>query len=240
MNYYLEIVLFLLIVFTSTLLRGAFGFGNALIAMPLLILLLGVRSATPLVALIGIVIGGLMLFREWKQLVIKEALYLLISSLAGVPIGLFFLVSFPETVVNGFLGVMLIGFGFFNLMGFKLPIINNGWLAIPFGFVSGIFGGAYNANGPPVVIYGLLRDWTKEKFRATLQGYFLLTGGVIAIGHGVSGLWTSQVLLYFLVSLPIVVLAVLAGEKISNRVSGDRLNQALNVFLILLGFLMFI
>ena len=240
MNYYLVMVLFLLIVFTSTLLRGAFGFGNALVAMPLLILLLGVKSATPLVALIGIMIGGLMLFREWKQLEITETIYLLIASMAGVPLGLFFLVSFPETVVNGFLGIVLIGFGIFNLLGFTLPIIKNKWLAIPFGFISGIFGGAYNANGPPAVIYGRLRDWPKEKFRATLQGYFLLTGAVIAIGHGLAGLWTRQVLVYFLVSLPIVVLAVLAGDKISSSVSGDRFNQYLNLFLIMLGILMFI
>ena len=233
------LALLLIIVFLSTLLRGAFGFGNALIAMPLLILLLGLKTATPLVALTGIVIALLMLFREWRELEIKDTLYLLLASLAGIPVGLIFLVSFPETIVIGFLGLVLIGFGVFSLLGFKLPKIENRSLAIPFGFISGIFGGAYNANGPPIVIYALMRDWNKEKFRATLQGYFLLTGAVIAVGHGISGLWTRQVLIYFLASIPAAVLGVLAGERITSKVSGDRFNQILYVILILLGLLMF-
>jgi hypothetical protein len=32
-------------------------------------------------------------------------------------------------------------------------------------------------NGPPLVIYGALRRWTPERFRATLQGYFLPASG---------------------------------------------------------------
>ena len=28
-------------------------------------------------------------------------------------------------------------------------------------------------NGPPLVIYGALRRWSPQHFRATLQGYFL-------------------------------------------------------------------
>jgi uncharacterized membrane protein YfcA len=240
MNDMILLALLLFVVFISTFLRAALGFGNALIAMPLLILLLGVKSATPLVALIGIVIAVLMLFKEWRQLELKDTLYLLLSSLAGIPVGLFFLVSFPETIVNGILGLVLIGFGGFSLLGLKLPKIENRFLALPFGFISGIFGGAYNANGPPVVIYGLLRSWNKEKFRATLQGYFLVTGVVISAGHGLSGLWTRQILIYFLASVPVVVLGVVAGEKTTSKVSGDRFDQILNVFLVLLGILMFI
>ncbi len=240
MNNIILLTLILCVVFTSTLLRAAFGFGNALIAMPLLILLLDIKSAIPLVSLIGIITAAAMLFREWRQLELKDTLYLLLASLAGIPVGLFFLVTFPETILKGILGLVLIGFGFFNLVGLKLPIIKNRYLAIPFGFISGIFGGAYNVGGPPIVIYGLLRAWNKERFRATLQGYFLVTAAVISVGHGLSGLWTRQVLTYFLASLPIVILGVLAGEKLTSRISGDRFNQALNPLLILLGILMFV
>ena len=240
MNFIILLTLILCVVFISTLLRAAFGFGNALIAMPLLILLLDIKSATPLVSLIGIITAAAMLFREWRQLELEDTLYLLLASLAGIPVGLLFLVTFPEAIVKGILGLVLMGFGFFSLAGLKLPKIENRLLAIPFGFISGIFGGAYNANGPPIVIYGLLRAWNKERFRATLQGYFLVTGAVISAGHGLSGLWTRQVLTYFLASLPVVILGVLAGEKITSRTSGDRFNQALNLLLILLGILMFI
>jgi uncharacterized membrane protein YfcA len=240
MNLILLLILILLVIFISTLLRSAFGFGNALLAMPLLIFLLDLKTATPLVALVGIVTALVMLLREWRQLEIREVLSLLLASLAGIPVGLYLLVSLPENIIKGILGLVLILFGVFNLTGITLPKLKRKWLALPFGFFSGILGGAYNANGPPIVIYGLLKGWNKEKFRATLQGYFFVTGLVVAAGHGISGLWSRQVLIYFLASTPVVILGVMAGEKTTSRVSGDRFNQILYIFLILLGFLMFI
>jgi len=89
-----------LIIFLSTLVRSTFGFGNALIAMPLLALVIGVKEATPLVALVGLVISLIMLLREWRALVWKDTLVLLISSLAGLPLGIYLLTAFPESVVR--------------------------------------------------------------------------------------------------------------------------------------------
>ena len=240
MNTIIQIILFLLISFMSTTLRSAFGFGNALIAMPLLILLFDLRTATPLVGLIGLITALVMLSREWRELEIKDVLYLLLASLAGIPIGLYLLVSVPEVIVRRILGLILIGFGAFNLAGVKLPKIESGLLAIPFGVLSGILGGAYNANGPPIVIYGLMRGWNQEKFRATLQGYFLMTGLVVAASHGAAGLWTRQVLTYFLISIPVVVLGILIGGKVAAKIPAQKFNQVLYGFLILLGILMFV
>jgi uncharacterized membrane protein YfcA len=227
------------VVFVSTLLRAAFGFGNALIAMPLLILILDLKTAVPLVALLGLVTAMVMLLREWQELELKDTLVLLAASFGGIPLGLYILKNFPETLVKGILGLVLIGFGSFNLIGVKLPKIKKRWLALPFGFLAGILGGAYNANGPPIVIYGLLRGWSKDTFRTSLQGYFLATSLLITIGHGTTGLWTWGVIRLFLISLPVVILAVVLGEKVISRVADDRFNRGVNLILTLLGMMMF-
>ena len=153
---------------------------------------------------------------------------------------MYFLISLPENIVQWLLGLVLIGYGVINLSGIKMPRIENNWLTIPFGFLAGILGGAYNANGPPIIIFGLLRGWTKEKFRATLQGYFLVTGLIISAGHGLSQLWTGQVLTYFVFSIPVVILAVLLGGRITAKTTATQFERALNVFLIFLGLLMFL
>ncbi len=240
MNFTLLSALVLLIIFISTLIRSAFGFGNALIAMPLLVLILGVKTAAPLVALVGIVIALVMLLREWRELDFKAAIYLILSTLAGIPLGLFFLKSTPEYIVKMILGLVLIGFGLYNLFGLRLPTLKKGYLVFPFGFLAGILGGAYNTNGPPVVIYGVMCGWRKERFRATLQGYFLISSALIVIGHGISGLWTRSTLIYFLASIPVVVLAVLLGNWIVHKIKGEKFNRAVNLFLVVVGFLMFI
>ncbi len=240
MNFTLLFTLVLLIIFISTLIRSAFGFGNALVAMPLLVLLLSVKTAAPLVALVGIISALVMLLREWRELDIKAAIYLILSTLAGIPLGLFFLKSSPEHIVRMILGLVLIGFGLYNLFGLRLPTLRKGYLVFPFGFFAGILGGAYNTSGPPVVIYGVMRGWSKEKFRATLQGYFLISSALVVVGHGISRLWTRSVLIYFLASIPVVVLADLLGNWIVHKIQGEKFNRAVNLFLVVVGILMFI
>ena len=122
-----------------------------------------------------------MLVREWRKLVIKDALILMVASLAGIPLGLMLLTGSSEGLAKIILGLILIGFGLYNLMGIKIPVLKNQALAIPVGFFAGILGGALIANGPPIVVYGLMRGWKKEEFRATLQGYFLISGYLLLI-----------------------------------------------------------
>lgn len=233
-------LLVFIIIFGTTLIRATIGFGNALIAMPLLVLLLGVRSASPLVALLGPVIAVTMLIIEWKEMDFQAAGKLLLASLVGIPVGLFFLSRAPENLVRGVLGLVLVGFGVYNLWGPPLPKIRQPVFSYLFGFVAGILGGAYNTNGPPVVIYGVMRRWSAEKFRATLQGYFLISGLLILIGHGLSGLWTREIWHLFWVSLPAALLAVLLGLWITRRIPEDRFQKAVNLFLIAAGLLMFL
>ena len=57
------------------------------------------------------------------------------------------------------------------------------------GFCAGVLGGAYGMNGPPLVIYGAMRRWSAQHFRATLQGYFL-PASIIGMG----GYWLAGTL----------------------------------------------
>ena len=233
------LIIVVCVIFLSTLIRSAFGFGNALVAMPLLALVIGVKEATPLVALAGLVIALIMLIREWRELIWKDTLVLLISSMVGLPLGLLMLTAFPENIVRMFLGVILIGFGLYNLPGIQVPVMEKPALAVPFGFLAGILGGAYNTNGPPVVIYGVIRGWKKEAFRASLQGFFFVSSLMIVVGHALAGLWSGQILKDFIFSIPAVVLAVFLGEMIAKKITQENFNRVIYTFLILMGLLMF-
>lgn len=235
----LSLLLIVLVFFISTLVRATFGFGNALIAMPLLVLIIGIKQATPLVALVGLLIALIMLIREWREVAWKDTLVLIISSLIGLPLGLALISSVPEDLVRLILGVILISFGLYNLVGTKLPVLEKPALAVPFGFLAGILGGAYNANGPPIVIYGVMRGWKKAEFRASLQGFFFVSSFLIAAGHGVTGLWSGQVLEAFLISLPMVLLGIFTGERISKKITQYNFNRVIYSFLVLMGVLMF-
>lgn len=234
------IVPVLSILFISTFTRSALGFGDALIAMPLLALVVGMQVATPLVAFGGSTIAITILLRGWRSVDIKAAWRLIASSLVGIPIGLFFLKTAPEPAIKATLGVLLIAFGLYNLIAPKLPTFRNEKLAYVFGLIAGVLGGAYNTSGPPVVVYGTLRGWSPDSFRMTLQVYFLSTGGMILISHGLAGLWTPTVLRLYVYALPIIMLAIFLGGRASKVLSGERFNRIIYASLVVMGVLLFV
>src|SRR6202044_3792870 len=134
-------------------------------------------------------------------------------------LGLLLLKTVPESIVKSILGVFIIGFALYSLTGRK-PELHNDRLAPLFGFIAGILGGAYGMNGPPLVVYGVLRRWQPAQFRATLQGYFLIASIAGMAGYAVAGLWTRTVNRYFLLSLPLALIAIFLGHAVHRRVGG--------------------
>ncbi|MCB0156421.1 MAG: sulfite exporter TauE/SafE family protein [Anaerolineae bacterium] len=230
----------LLILFVATLIRSTFGFGDALIAMPLLALLIGIQSATPLVAFISTTIAATIVWSSWREVDLRAAWRLILSSLIGIPFGLYILTAAPEQIVKGILALLLIVFGVYNLTRPVLTTLPNQQWAYVFGFIAGIFGGAYNTNGPPIVVYGTLRHWPPTRFRATLQGYFLPTGLLILIGHGLSGLWTRQIWQWYGLALPLVLLAIFMGGRLNRRIPTGRFDRLIYGALIILGAMLFV
>jgi uncharacterized membrane protein YfcA len=228
------------ILFVSAFARSALGFGDALIAMPLLAMVISLQTATPLVAFGASTIAFTILLSDWRSVDFRVAWRLIISTLIGIPIGLFFLKTAPESIVKAVLGVVLIAFGLYSLIRPRLPTLHNEKWAYVFGLVAGILGGAYNTNGPPAVVYATLRKWPPERFRTTLQCYFLPTGLTILIGHGLTGLWTPTVLRLYMISLPAILLAIFLGGKLNKVLSGGQFSRAVYAFLVITGLLLFV
>ncbi len=228
------------VLFCSTLLRSTFGFGDALLAMPLLTMLIGLRSTTPLVAMVAGVIAVSILLRHWRDVQVRSAWRLVLASAAGIPLGLLLLKGVHESLTTILLALGILAFAGPGLLRPRLPRLSSERTAYPFGLVAGILGGAYNINGPPVVIFGALRRWSPVTFRATLQGYFLLTNGLIIAGHVSAGLWTRPVLQLFAVTLPVVILAILLGERLSRAIPRPQFERAIHLLLLLVGLLLLI
>ena len=214
------IVWVLLVIFLATLIRSALGFGEALIAVPLLALLMPVKVAAALAVLVSITVAGLVLLQDWHHVQLRSAWLLVLATLPGIPLGLLLLLVVPEQVVKMVLALIIVAFSAYCLAR-RTPLeLRNDRLAWLFGFGAGVLGGAYGMNGPPLVVYGTLRRWSAEHFRATLQGYFLPASLVGMAGYWLAGLWVSTVTWYFLLSLPVAVLATLLGRIVNRRLQG--------------------
>jgi uncharacterized membrane protein YfcA len=205
-----------LILFVATLVRSAFGFGEALIAVPLLALTMPVDQAAPLAVLVSITIAFVILLQDWRLVHIRSAGWLVLFTLMGIPLGLLLLRTASESAVKAILATIIIGFSGHALLGRQKHELKDDRFAWFFGFNAGVLGGAYGMNGPPLAIYGALRRWTPEYFRATLQAYFLPASAAGMAGYAIAGLWTPAVNHFYLFSLPGVLLASFLG-RILNR-----------------------
>jgi uncharacterized membrane protein YfcA len=230
------ILITIAVILVSAFVRSALGFGDAVVAMPLLAAFLGLKTATPLVAFMGPTCSILILARHWAKLDLRAAWRLIAASAVGIPVGIYLLARLPEAPLRTALGVIVALYGVFSLTRPALRIEGRKpGLTLAFGFTAGILGGAYNTNGPPAVVYGLLRRWPPESFRATLQGYFLPTGLFILVGHGAAGLWTAEVLKLYAFSLPAMLLGVWLGGKAVRNIHGDAFRKIVDVSLIVMG-----
>ena len=223
------------IVFIAALTRSTFGFGDAMVGMPLLVIAIGLNTATPLVGLMGITASATILIKHWRDVHIKSVWPLIVYTLIGIPIGILLLRGLYENVMKSVLAFVIIIFSLYRLFRPKLFTLASDKLACVFGLASGILGGAYNTNGPPVVIYGTLRQWDPDKFRATLQGYFFPTGSLIAIGHCIGGLWTKPVLVNYALSFPVILVAIFLGGRINRKIPEARFDNYVYLFLVILG-----
>ncbi|OPZ11051.1 MAG: Sulfite exporter TauE/SafE [candidate division BRC1 bacterium ADurb.BinA364] len=219
----------------ASLVRAAFGFGDALIAMPLLAMLIGVRDATGLVGLAGMSLSILMLWNERQAVDFRGAWRLILASCMGIPVGLHFLKHGDERIVKFVLSAVIIGFSLFKLLRPALGRLKSDNAAFLFGFCAGVLGGAYNSDGPPLVIYGSLKRWSPQAFRATLAGIFATTGWAILIGQASAGLWTANVMQLYVLALPLVAAAALIGKALHRVLPPGKFDFCIHAMLIVIG-----
>jgi uncharacterized membrane protein YfcA len=192
--------------------------------------------------LVSITVAGIVVVQDWKKIHLHSTGWLVFSSLFGIPLGLLLLTSSHQSMVKGALAVIIMMFSAYSLIGrtpLELQRDSRGWLVMC-GFCAGVLGGAYGMNGPPLVVYGAMRRWTAQQFRATLQGYFLPASIIGMVGYWLAGLWTHAVTHYYLLSLPVTVLGVFVGRWINHRLHGEVFFKYLYVGLAGIGALLLV
>jgi uncharacterized protein len=223
------------VLFLATVIRSAFGFGEALVAVPLLALAVPVDVAAPVAVMVSVTVALVVVAQDWRHIHIRSAVWLVIPTLFGIPLGLLILKTVPEPIVKAVLAVLIVAFSVSSLIPRDRGKLRNDRLAGLFGFLAGILGGAYGMNGPPLAMYGSLRQWPPANFRATLQGYFLPASVAGMAGYWMAGLWTPTVNRFYLLSLPGVFAGIYLGRVINRRMNARQFVLYVHACLIAIG-----
>ncbi|WP_243362261.1 sulfite exporter TauE/SafE family protein [Fundidesulfovibrio terrae] len=197
--------------------QGFAGFGSVLVALPLLLTVLDVRTAVPLGSLVAVSINVVMVARLHGHIQRGPMKTLIAGSLPGMAAGAWVLKDAPDALIKGILGAVILLLVAQSVVSPAPRTAPAGrFWAVVAGFCSGTVGVCTGANGPPVIAWASRQPWRRDELRATLTFYFLLTGLCIVTVQSTQGVVTRQVLTLFAWSLP----ALLAGIKIGGACCG--------------------
>jgi uncharacterized membrane protein YfcA len=230
------------VVFVATLVRSTFGFGEALIAVPLLALRIPIEVSAPLAVLLSVTVAGVAMAQDWQKVHVRSACWMVGATLFGIPLGVLMLTRLNPFHTKAALGVLIFLFAVYSLIGQRPIHLTRDSRAglLVCGFFAGVLGGAYGLNGPPLVVYASMRRWSAQHFRATLQAYFLPASLITSVGYALAGLLTRSVTRYYLMSLPPALAAILLGRAFNRRLRGDTFLKYVYFGLAAIGLLLLI
>lgn len=159
----MTLVLIILIALFGALVRTVFGFGEALVTMPLLALVgFNIESSTALIGILGLLVALPATFKYHTKIDFAVVRRLVFGSLFGVPVGIALIKYVDRSLVLHLFGLFLICYGAYSLIKVlrqrptQAHLKANGWDYVA-GIISGALGSAFNSHGVPVVIYGTLK-----------------------------------------------------------------------------------
>jgi uncharacterized protein len=207
------------ITLAASLARGFSGFGAALIFVPLASALVGPKIAVPLLLVTdGIMTAG-MIPAAVRDADRRDVLTMALGALVGVPAGTWALTSLDPLILR---------WAIVGLAAVMLAILVSGWryrnrptppLTVLVGLVSGIFSGAAQIGGPPVVAYWLGGTSSARTVRANIVFYFAVSTVIAAVGYVWGGLITWRILTLAAIIAPIYGLGTWAGSRMFGLAS---------------------
>ena len=210
-----------MIIFAGHLVKGVSGFGSALFAVPLLLLILDVKVVTPAFLLFDLTSGLLLVTSNWRFIDRKLSALLLSGMVVGSGIGTWVLVSFDHEILKRILGVLVTGWAGLMLLG-KEPeaFAQRGPLGDALAPLSGLLGGTlgamFSVNGPPIIIYLSQALDKKQAFRATLCGVFFADACYKLVLFGLGGLLDPKVFKLAAILAPFLVAGVMTGSWVQR------------------------
>jgi uncharacterized membrane protein YfcA len=194
--------------------RGFSGFGGALIFIPLA----GSAMSPKIASALLLVIDGLMTigmlpdgFRRANR---REVATMLVGAFFGVPAGTALLALMPPVTLRWIISGVVLCLLMFLMSGWRYHGRPKTPLTIGVGALAGLFGGAAQMSGPPIVAYWLGGAIPPLTVRANLVFYFALSTILSAISYIAGGILTTEVLAIALLVGPGYGIGLFLGSRL--------------------------
>jgi uncharacterized membrane protein YfcA len=235
------LALFLISAFVGGVVTGLAGFAMGLVVSGVWLHVLTPVQTTALIAGIGLLVQmhGVWKFRHALNL--RRILPLIAGGALGVPLGIVLLSHLDPVWVRRAVGILLVVYSLYGSLRPKLAPLR---ATLPadgaVGFVNGILGGLTGLAGPIVVVWCQLTGVPREAQRAIFQPVILAAFVMTAIGLGLAGDITRDVLVLFALSLLPVLAGIWAGLHLYGKLDEAGFRRVVLALLFLSGLVLLV
>lgn len=224
-------------IFIAFALKAITGFGENLLMVPLVTLLLPLKTVLPLTLVVVLVVDIYLLYKLYPEINWSESRRLVIPAFIGVGLGSFGLIQIDEKLLEQGVGILVTGYALYQLIGFtgykkKIASQNLGYVA---GLTGGTLSGLSGIGGPPVITYLSSRQVIKSAFRATCVFTFLVFDLLRVGSYTYQELFTIQIGITGLTLLPAFYAGTKLGLLLYPKLPEHLFRQGVSILLLVIG-----
>ena len=214
---YAGMVFLLVSAFVAGCARGFSGFGGALIFVPLASSVVGPKLAVPLLLIVDVVLTPGLVPKAWRNADRPNVALMAVCAAVGVPAGTYLLTHADPVAIRWAIVAIVV---------MLLALLMSGWryhgrapagMTVAVGMTSGLFSGAAQVGGPPVVAYWLGGAFTPQMVRANIVLYFAISSVLSIASYLAAGLLTWQSIQLSILIGPAFGLGLFAGTRLFSR-----------------------
>ena len=216
------------------LVRGATGFGGALVMVPLLATVSLPAAAVSLVVVIECAGYVDMLRHRGRGIDWRSIVPLTVAAIVTVPIGVYGVTHLPVPLMTRVIAACVMASALGLMSGWRYARTPALPITLGVGAVSGLLEGVAGVPGPPVALFLYGGPQSAHTVRDNLVGYFLVLDLFTLAAFALQGSVTREVLWLAALSLPLSLLANWGGVRLSGTLP-DTLLRRIALGLVLLA-----
>lgn len=238
----LRYTLIAIIIFLTHFQEGVTGFGCTVLALPFIALLVGLKTAVPVLFLQAWVLTGYIVLVARKDIVWKEYWRILLIAGLGFPFGLLLREKTPEVGLKWVLAAFMVIIGIHGMFRyFMRPSVPSNtsrrtkWLSATLLPLGGFIHGAFGSGGPLIVIYATKALTNKSLFRVTLCLVFFTLNTILVTQWIASPAPKEHILRLTAFCMPFNLIGMVLGNWAHHRMDELLFRRLVYTVLFLAG-----
>ncbi len=215
--------------------KGVLGIGLPATAIALLTLVMDPTEAIPVMVLPIIATNIQQFFFTPHRAETARAYgWIAVALVVSIFVTALFITRMSQSFLVIAIGVVMCVFAVHALSGFRIPVGRGPMWQIGVGLTAGVCGGLSAIWAPPIAMYLLSLNVSRDRFVSGC-GFLFLVGSVpLAAGLTASGVLNSRTMALSMVALVVSIIAFRLGAALRSRLANDTFRKA-----VLIAFLVF-